>query len=79
MAERLENELLLFGQNLRRIRKDKKLSMEKLAHIAELEPVQISRIELGKTNPKLSTILLLARALEIDAQELFLNLPLRKH
>lgn len=71
MAERSENELKVFGENLRNIRKSKKLSTEKLANIAELELVQISRIELGKTNPKLSTIFALAKALEIHPSELF--------
>ncbi|MBW4889214.1 helix-turn-helix domain-containing protein [Mucilaginibacter sp. HMF5004] len=71
MAERSENDLKIFGENLRNIRTSKKLSTEKLANIAELELVQINRIELGKTNPKLSTIYALARALEISPAELF--------
>jgi transcriptional regulator with XRE-family HTH domain len=71
MAQRSENDLKIFGENLRNIRKSKKLSTEKLANIAELELVQISRIELGKTNPKLSTIFALARALEISPADLF--------
>lgn len=71
MAQRSEDDLKIFGENLRNIRKSKKLSTEKLANIAELELVQISRIELGKTNPKLSTIFALARALEISPAELF--------
>lgn len=44
--------------------------MEKLANIAELEPVQISRIELGKTNPKLSTLFVLANALQVPLQKI---------
>lgn len=71
MAERAEYDLILFGQNLRKIRKGKKLSIEKLANLADLELVQINRIELGKTNPKLSTIFAIAKALEIDPKELF--------
>lgn len=71
MAERSENDLKTFGQNLRNIRKSKKLSTEKLANMAELEMVQISRIELGKTNPKLSTIYALAKALEVSPKDFF--------
>ena len=71
MAERAEYDLILFGQNLRKIRKGKKLSIEKLANLADLELVQINRIELGKTNPKLSTIFAIAKDLEIDPNELF--------
>jgi transcriptional regulator with XRE-family HTH domain len=33
--------------------------------------VQVSRIELGKTNPKLSTIYAIARALEVSPKEFF--------
>jgi len=66
MTELSQNDLKIFGQRLRDIRKSKKLSMQNLANIAEMERVQISRIELGKTNPKLSTIYALARALEVS-------------
>lgn len=71
MAERMQNDLTEFGQKLREIRKDKKLSMEMLANMAELERVQISRIELGKTNPKLSTVYALAKALEVNPAKFF--------
>lgn len=71
MAERAESELKIFGQRLRNIRKEKKLSIEKLANMAELELVQINRIELGKTNPKLSTIYALAKALDVSIGTIF--------
>lgn len=64
-------ELIKFGSNLRRIRKEKKLSMETLANLAEVELSQIYRIETGKINPKLTTILNVAKALEISPKELF--------
>jgi transcriptional regulator with XRE-family HTH domain len=60
-----------FGNNIRRIRKDKKLSMEALANIAEIELSQIYRIETGKINPKLTTVLLIAKALDVRPQLLF--------
>lgn len=71
MAEKLENDIIAFGENLRRIRKSKKLTTEALANMAELEIVQINRIELGKTNPKLTTVFSIAKALEISPKELF--------
>lgn len=71
MAERAENDLKEFGENLRNIRKSKKLSTEQLANLAEIELVQVNRIELGKTNPKLSTIRSLARALDISPKDFF--------
>ena len=66
-----DNGIKKFGQNLTRIRKRKRLSLEKLANMAELDLSGLHRIETGKTNPKLSTVFALAKALEIDAMELF--------
>lgn len=65
------SEILAFGQTVRRIRKGKKISMQKLAHQADIELSQVYRIETGKINPKLSTILNIARALEVSPKELF--------
>jgi transcriptional regulator with XRE-family HTH domain len=64
-------ELKNFGNNLRRIRKEKELSMEALANLAEIELSQIFRIETGKINPKLTTVLTIAKALGINPKELF--------
>ncbi|WP_343069110.1 helix-turn-helix transcriptional regulator [Hyunsoonleella aquatilis] len=60
-----------FGANLRRIRKSKKMSMEDLSHVADMEYSQISRIERGVINTKISTVNALARALEIPVKDLF--------
>lgn len=66
-AEELKN----FGNNLRRVRMERKLSMEAVANLAEIELSQIYRIETGKINPKLTTILKIAKALDINPKELF--------
>jgi transcriptional regulator with XRE-family HTH domain len=63
-------EIKNFGLNIRKLRKERKLSMQKLANIAEIEISQIYRIETGKINPKLTTILSIARALEVSSKEL---------
>ena len=60
-----------FGQNLRKIRKEKGISMQQLAHQAEIELSQIYRIETGKINPKLSTIINIAKALNVNPKEFF--------
>ena len=54
-----------FGNHVRALRKEKKLSMEKMALLAGIEYSQISDIELGKINTTISTIYLLAKALEM--------------
>lgn len=65
------NDIVAFGKAVRRIRKGKKISMQQLAHQADIELSQIYRIETGKINPKLTTILNIARALDISPTEFF--------
>ena len=62
-----------FGMNVRKIRKAKNLSMQSVANIAEIELSQVSRIETGKINAKLSTLLILARALEVSPKDFFVD------
>ena len=62
--------LIRFGHHLAVLRKSKKLSLEKLAFEADVEISQIHRIEKGKINPTLSTLNLLAQALEIPLRDL---------
>lgn len=67
-----ENDAVIsFGKKVRLFRKEKKMPMQMLANIAEIELSQIYRIETGKINPKLTTILKIAEALEVDVKELF--------
>ena len=60
-----------FGKNLRKFREAKELSMQQLANIAEIEKSQIARIEIGKSDPRLSTVLIIAQALELDPKDFF--------
>lgn len=60
-----------FGENLRLIRKSKKLSQPQLGHKADMSTNTINRIELGKTEASLTTIIRLAEALGIHPSELF--------
>lgn len=62
---RNEEFLKAFGSNLRKLRKEKGLSMERLAQIAGIEYSQVSDIEHGKINTTLSSVFVLAKALEI--------------
>ncbi|WP_029277830.1 helix-turn-helix domain-containing protein [Pedobacter borealis] len=63
-----------FGENIRRIRLEKEWSMEFLANEAGVELSQIYRIEKGKINPKLTTIILLSKKLDVDFSELLNSL-----
>jgi transcriptional regulator with XRE-family HTH domain len=63
--------IILFGKQLRLIRKSKGLSMEKLAALSSFEYSQISRIELGQINTSLDVVFKLAKALNIEPKVLF--------
>lgn len=59
-----------FGNNLKKMRLQKKLSIRGLADLAEINYPNLQRIESGKNDPRLSTILALAEALGVDPREL---------
>jgi transcriptional regulator with XRE-family HTH domain len=63
--------LVVFGKNLRDIRKAKELSQEKLAEMADLHPRALQKIEAGDVNVTLSTILRLQTALGCPWENLF--------
>lgn len=61
----------IFAANLRRIRRERGLSQERLAHIADLHTTHVAKIERGEREPGLRTVSKLARALGVSASELF--------
>jgi transcriptional regulator with XRE-family HTH domain len=63
-----------FGSNLRRARQAAGLSQESLADAADLHRNTIPALENDQSEPRLSTILALARALGIEPMELLKGL-----
>lgn len=59
-----------FGRHLKSLREAKGLSQEKLANLCDVTISQISRIERGQVNTTISTLEVLAKALEISRSEL---------
>lgn len=59
-----------FGKNLKKVRKEKKLSLRKLAAASELEHPHLVNMEAGRVNPTLTTVLFLAEALQVDLADL---------
>jgi transcriptional regulator with XRE-family HTH domain len=59
-----------FGENLRKLRESKKLSLLKLSYNCSIDESKISKIEHGKHNVTLSTIIELAKGLEIQPKKL---------
>ncbi len=58
------------GSRIRTYRKQRNLSQEKLAELACICTTHISHIETGNTVPSLTTLVYIANALEVSADEL---------
>jgi transcriptional regulator with XRE-family HTH domain len=66
-----ESLLVVIGKNLRRIRKEKGMSIERLALISAVNKNYISDLERGNRNPTIMMLDRLAFSLEIEVKELF--------
>lgn len=60
-----------FGNNLRKLRIEAKLSQEDLANDSNIPLSQIGRIERGEINTTISTVHVLSKALSLSPSELF--------
>lgn len=60
----------LFGENLKKIRKSKGYSLLDVDYRCTLNESNISKIENGKSDIQLSTIIELAKALDVEPKEL---------
>lgn len=60
-----------FGKNLKKLRNDANLSQEDLANDSDISISQIGRIERGEINTTISTLFVLAKALDIEVKDLF--------
>ncbi len=60
-----------FGKRLEQLRKSKELSYRKMSQMCDIDYSDISKIEKGKVNISLLTILELSKALETEPRELF--------
>jgi transcriptional regulator with XRE-family HTH domain len=65
------NEMLsLIGENIRSIRKGRKISQEQLAELSDMHPSHISDIENGKVNASLTAYYQISEALNVPLSEL---------
>lgn len=69
MARRVEPQVGL-GLAIRQLREGAGLSQEEVAHRADLHPTWISKLESGRANPALGTVVRVAEALGVKASEL---------
>ncbi|HEX4807188.1 MAG TPA: helix-turn-helix transcriptional regulator [Conexibacter sp.] len=59
-----------FGQRVRELRASKGVSQDDLARATDVHPTAIGRLERGSREPRLTTILRLARGLDVRPGEL---------
>lgn len=60
----------IFGANVRKVRQDRGLSIEALAHEVGLAYTYLGQLERGQRNPTLAIVERIAKALNADAVEL---------
>jgi transcriptional regulator with XRE-family HTH domain len=70
MRTAVSPELLAFGRTVRKARRDRELSQEALADEAGLSAKHVGEIERANKDPRLTTVLKLASALELRSHEL---------
>ena len=68
--EEEEIQLRAFGLRLKELRKQKGITQERLSELSGMDLSHIARIETAKRNPKLTTLIVLSRALDISLSEL---------
>lgn len=59
------------SKNIQRIRRDKNLSQEEVAHLADIHQTYLSGVETGKRNPSILVVERIAKALGVDISEIF--------
>ena len=65
-----EKDLKKLGQKIKKLREAKKLSLSALAYRNSIEISTLSRIEKGLVDPKYSSLLGIAKALDVKPYEL---------
>lgn len=60
-----------FAANVKALRVERGLTQETLAHASGIHPTNMSRLETADAAPRFTTIIALARALDVPPGELF--------
>lgn len=70
-------QLLALGRTIRKARRDLDLTQEALAYRAGLSPKHVGEIERANKDPRVTTMLKIAEALELRSGELFTSYDTR--
>jgi transcriptional regulator with XRE-family HTH domain len=60
-----------FGKNLNRLREKKNLSLRELSYSCDIDHSRIAKMEKGLINPTFTTILELAKGLDVQPKKFF--------
>ena len=63
--EKISEYLISLGKKIKEAREEKKITQTQLSKLSGIEPAHLSRIEGGKTNPTITSLLSIAEALEM--------------
>lgn len=69
-----DSRLKLFGERVRQLRKQRGLSQEDFASLSGIDRSYMGHIERGEKNVTIIKIFLLAEALQVGVEELFIDL-----
>ena len=58
----------VLGDKLRELRRERKISQQKVSYRTHISPVQLSRYENGKTMPNFHNLVKIAKALEVPLE-----------
>lgn len=67
----MQNWCIVVGKNVRKFRRQRKMTQEELAFAAEIDLTYVGGIERGKRNPSLLIMARIAEALAIPLTKLF--------
>lgn len=68
--KRNDKTIKLVGENIRKIRQSKGLTMIQLSYMMDVDYSQIANLELGRRDPTLSMLVLVAERLNVTVGEL---------
>ncbi len=66
----------MIGNRIKELRARKDVTQEQLAEIAEINVKYLSKIEMGTKNPTLNVFIRIAKALDVDIEDIFNQLEI---
>lgn len=64
------SELIRFGEQLRRVREQQRLTVADLAGRSNISPTRVAKLEAGLTDPRYDALVALSRGLGVEPSEL---------